>query len=679
MIGKRFLAAVFLLLALAAPSRSATLMVLADWYRPGTDSLVQVDSVWVPGWSGSGVSGYVLGGSNLVLSSSTAFAAPLLRTDSVTGTVHRLERRWFSIPSFLPGNFRAQILRFGARFHLVRSAYDSGAGAVLASNVVDSAWTSELNTPSGGGVRPLEACLDSLATDTVWIRARGAVSASPAAFDCFPADPFLHSGSYVRFFPPFPTTQLQSVQNGAVVKMVPDRRWPGWYVAPVLDSLGVAGPVVTTFRGDQWGGQIQTWDSAGQGWTIRSDSGATFWVAARTDGGVSAAVRDTVPGAPSLVVGFASGRFLQRVSGQRGLSGTSLPRNGDWNVQPLWERPAAVFGFDSNQVPFGPIPVPAKGDTLWILGDGAGSSPAASDSDTLWLPSAGFDFNMNYRPFAASGPDDNCVESGGGETQGLVQPMLGARGFPVWTGRVGCDIATTTDGPEFWFRDTFAVDSTTIRIPLVRAAGTAVWTYSNANFFPFDTVKGDTANHIGPNFNFCLEIPFQVVNKPGGYIQLGSDDDLWFFANNKLRIDLGGLHGLLSKRYDFSRLEQPEGAVVDMDVFKCDRHPTGSGFTLATNVLVHPGRSIAHETHPPTTALRRNLSIHPLAVLGGRRVQVAVGADERWILTVRGLDGRERLRRSGSGPASFQVDVTHGPWALELRASGARIGMLGVF
>ncbi len=170
--------------------------------------------------------------------------------------------------------------------------------------------------------------------------------------------------------------------------------------------------------------------------------------------------------------------------------------------------------------------------------------------------------------------------------QGIVKDTLGADGKPVYA--ASGSTVFTTGKAEFdqWYRNTDGVNQPfIIYFFLVPNAG--VYTFESNAFFPLD--GAGFGNQGNPhNFHFTTEVHTKFKYNGGETFRFQGDDDLWVFINDKLAIDLGGLHPKQQQQIDLdtaaSGLGISPGNIYSLALFHAERHTDESNFRIDTNL-----------------------------------------------------------------------------------------------
>jgi len=187
---------------------------------------------------------------------------------------------------------------------------------------------------------------------------------------------------------------------------------------------------------------------------------------------------------------------------------------------------------------------------------------------------------------------------------GMVLTTLGIDQKPVYAGPNPCN--TNQTNFDKWYRDDPINKKKAYSITLSKVIGSTPprWLYDSSQdaaigkkFFPIDgELFGNTPSPApqgppdGPhNFHFTYEIHNTFTYQGDEIFNFTGDDDVWVFINNKLAVDIGGIHSVKSKWVILNASKAAElGLVVgndyNFDFFFAERHTTQSNFRIETSI-----------------------------------------------------------------------------------------------
>ena len=191
------------------------------------------------------------------------------------------------------------------------------------------------------------------------------------------------------------------------------------------------------------------------------------------------------------------------------------------------------------------------------------------------------------------GTHPNFFQNVTGVVTGIIQDTLDSFRKPVLKANLASNNLIRT-----WFRDSAGVNAATCRdIALTLDTTTGTYRVDQPEFFPVDdfltlpdgtpnpfnslNVAGNTYAH---NFAFCMESHGEFEYKPGQVLDFRGDDDLFYFIDGKLRMELGGIHGPASGSILLDTMGLVAGQTYPWDFFFCERRPTGSSFRITTSM-----------------------------------------------------------------------------------------------
>lgn len=231
------------------------------------------------------------------------------------------------------------------------------------------------------------------------------------------------------------------------------------------------------------------------------------------------------------------------------------------------------------------------------------------------------------RDFSQAHPDFTFAEAGQTVLEGMVEDALGV------TGGDREPVRSTKASPTpiyNQFKSWWNTDSTHAN-PELRSYATCVdlpmakthdgsWEFDSESdgsrgFFPVETFANPNNERTaacsnGPdyamigtrNLNFCTEVHATFVYKKGQRIEYRADDDAWLFINDRLVMDLGGLHSPVPDTVDLDRLGLTEGAEYTWDLFHCERQPCAASLRIKASMVLQQQRSLFLERDSGTSA-----------------------------------------------------------------------------
>lgn len=126
-------------------------------------------------------------------------------------------------------------------------------------------------------------------------------------------------------------------------------------------------------------------------------------------------------------------------------------------------------------------------------------------------------------------------------------------------------------------------------------------TFTSCHVKPPPDSTSWVTNGPAVNGNFCLESHATFIYEPGQTFDFRGDDDVWIFIDDKLVIDLGGVHTPKAASVNLDMLNLVPGQEYKWDFFYCDRQPCGSALNMKTSIVFKQQSALYRKSvFPPT-------------------------------------------------------------------------------
>ena len=188
-------------------------------------------------------------------------------------------------------------------------------------------------------------------------------------------------------------------------------------------------------------------------------------------------------------------------------------------------------------------------------------------------------------------PWDKC--SAGRELDKWFIPVVVAeKNGNSYTNATCHDIELSLDDDGFWLADISGSNAEGGFFPLdnfryLDSANTVLNPKYDSTLQGADNYHG-TLYH---NYSFSMKIQAQFQYVKGQFFEFRGDDDVWVFINDRLVVDLGGVHNPEKGAVALDTLGLTEGETYPFRIFFSERNATGSNFKMRTSINLETEKS----------------------------------------------------------------------------------------
>lgn len=152
------------------------------------------------------------------------------------------------------------------------------------------------------------------------------------------------------------------------------------------------------------------------------------------------------------------------------------------------------------------------------------------------------------------------------------------------------------------------------------------------------------------NYSFTMKIAANFKYVKGQYFEFRGDDDVWVYINNKLVVDLGGVHEPTEGAVNLDTLNLVEGEEYPFNVFFSERNAIGSNFRMRTSINLKTESNYFPVWVPSDTLIQVNLKQYDVSL--SQRCDASVTAYRDTLIApsrflLKSLGGDERISPEG--------------------------------